>query len=316
MKLISIIVPCYNYGSLLGQTLSNLLLQTYKNWECIIINDGSTDNTEAVAQQYSEVDKRFKYIYQKNAGVSAARNTGLINAKGDYIQFLDADDFLAPKKLELQYEYLENDRAVDIIYGSVLYFDDDNSDDLRQSIDYSHKPWMSNVEGKGLKVVNQLLENNIMVIQSPLIRSKSLNKIGLFDSSLRYNEDWYLWLLCALVGMYFVYDDRSDVLSYVRVHQNSASQNRVKMIVGEVEMRYKIQAKLEARAYYESMKFNVKRIDKLNQSLACMYFERNEYFKAISCFWLNAKYTGEYVSNLRHIVYHLKSSIIAQKAAL
>ena len=83
--LVSIIVPCYNQAQYLPETLQSVLDQTYTNWECIIVNDGSPDATEAVAQEWCEKDHRFIYLKKENGGLSSARNAGLKIAKGDYI---------------------------------------------------------------------------------------------------------------------------------------------------------------------------------------------------------------------------------------
>lgn len=90
--LISIIVPCYNQAEYLDECLQSVLDQTYYNWECIIVNDGSSDNTEIVAQQWLNKDGRFKYSAKENAGLSLARNTGIANTNGEFILPLDADD--------------------------------------------------------------------------------------------------------------------------------------------------------------------------------------------------------------------------------
>ena len=78
--LVSIIIPCYNLSQYLPETLDSVLAQTYQSWECIIINDGSIDNTEKITKLYVDKDKRFKYIYQNNQGVSSARNNGIRNS--------------------------------------------------------------------------------------------------------------------------------------------------------------------------------------------------------------------------------------------
>lgn len=94
--LISVIVPAYNLEKLLGRCLDSLLAQDFADWECLVVNDGSTDGTAAVCDAYAAKDKRFKAIHQPNGGVSAARNTGLLQIQGDYILFLDGDDTLRP----------------------------------------------------------------------------------------------------------------------------------------------------------------------------------------------------------------------------
>lgn len=103
-SLVTIIVPCYNQDHFLDETLQSVFNQTYSNWECIIVNDGSIDRTEIIATEWVTKDNRFKYINQVNKGVSAARNSGLTLAKGEYIQFLDADDVLAVDKVQVSLE--------------------------------------------------------------------------------------------------------------------------------------------------------------------------------------------------------------------
>lgn len=105
--LISIIIPCFNQAKFLEQTLLSVYNQSYTIWECIIINDGSIDNSESIALDWANKDNRFKYFYEENKGVSAARNLALENVSGTYIQFLDADDVLDSRKLELSLNFLK-----------------------------------------------------------------------------------------------------------------------------------------------------------------------------------------------------------------
>jgi len=105
---ISVIIPVYNAGKYLNDTLESVRLQSFTNWECICINDGSTDSSKEVIQKFSSNDSRFKLINQANQGVSATRNAGLNAAKGEYIAFLDQDDLMSPKALESLIEPAEN----------------------------------------------------------------------------------------------------------------------------------------------------------------------------------------------------------------
>ena len=100
--LVSIIVTCYNQAYCIAKTLESVKAQTYKHWECIIVDDGSSDSSAEVIKAFIKQDERFHYVYQNNTGVSAARNTGFALAKGDYINFLDGDDTFLPQKLEEQ----------------------------------------------------------------------------------------------------------------------------------------------------------------------------------------------------------------------
>ena len=98
--LFSIIIPCYNQAHFLPQCLDSLLEQEYKNWEAVVVNDGSPDNTNEVVQKYSVEDPRIKLVVKENGGLSSARNFGIANALGNRFIFLDADDFLYPNCLE------------------------------------------------------------------------------------------------------------------------------------------------------------------------------------------------------------------------
>ena len=100
--LVSVIIPCYNYALYLPESVGSIIKQTYSNWECIIVDDGSTDNTKEVVQQLCAKDDRIKYFLQSNSGPTVARNYGLAVAKGDLIQFLDADDLIENPKIEKQ----------------------------------------------------------------------------------------------------------------------------------------------------------------------------------------------------------------------
>jgi glycosyltransferase involved in cell wall biosynthesis len=170
--LVSVIIPCYNYGHFLCETLENILQQTYQNLECIIVDDGSTDNTNEIVQSYITKDARFRYFRQTNKGTSSAKNNGIRIATGEFIQFLDADDLLNKKKLEVQVLFLINNPDVDIIYGDVRYFDIDNPTRRSKSLDLKDQAWMPNVSGKDEVILKPLLINNIMVISAPLIRRK------------------------------------------------------------------------------------------------------------------------------------------------
>ena len=117
--LISVIVPCYNQAQYLDECLQPVLDQTYTDWECIIVNDGSPDHTEEVAKKWLEKDNRFRYIYKENGGLSSARNAGIREAKGEWIQFLDSDDKINTISFELLTKIIA-EKKVEIIGFSYL----------------------------------------------------------------------------------------------------------------------------------------------------------------------------------------------------
>lgn len=106
MPEVSVIIPCYNHAHYLGEAVKSVLAQTYPDWECIIVNDGSTDDTSEVARALVAGDARIRYVEQENRGLSGARNRGLAESRGRYIQLLDADDLIHPEKLRLQLQTL------------------------------------------------------------------------------------------------------------------------------------------------------------------------------------------------------------------
>lgn len=231
METITVIIPTHNYGLYIAETLDSLLQQTYPNWECLIIDDGSTDNTQEVVSTYTATDNRFRYIYQSCQGVSAARNAGLTQASGTYIQFLDADDLLLNKKLEVHIAYLRQHPTIDIVYSDVRYFLTDDKSKLSRSFDMTDTEWLPKVDDTPSSVFWHLTQRNIMPIQSPLSRATLLHKVGLFNATMRYCEDWDYWVRCAIMGGKIRFLDTPDAISLVRVHRLSASQNTDAMAV-------------------------------------------------------------------------------------
>ena len=235
------IVPTYNYGCFIGQTLECLRAQTYVNWECIVVDDGSTDDTAERVSRFMEQDARFKFLRQENARQAAAKNNGLQNSAGEYIQFLDADDLIEPQKFEQQVEYLEAHPEVDIVYGSMRYFKTEVPDERLYWVWGENKPWMPETSGSGREVLTALVRQNIMVINSPMIRRRVVDAVGLFDNKLPPAEDWDYWLRCAAAGMRFEFKELPGTLALVRWHSSSSSQDRRRMYVSMLSIRDKVE---------------------------------------------------------------------------
>src|SRR5215217_7258738 len=240
--LVSVIVPTYNYGRFISETIECLRAQTYAEWECMIVDDGSTDDTAEVVARYSKADARIKFFRQPNRRQAAARNHGLAQMRGEYVQFLDADDLIEPEKLEKQVAYLENHPDVDILYGSVRYFRSEAPTARLHTMWGVDKPWMPGISGRGKHVLEVLIEQNIMVINSPLIPRRVIDLVGLFDEALPPAEDWDYWVRCAIAGMTFQFADLPGTLALVRSHNTSSSVDRRKMYTSMLRMRQKIES--------------------------------------------------------------------------
>lgn len=174
--LISVIVPCYNQAQYLDECLQSVLDQTYKNWECIIVNDGSPDNTEDVALDWIKKDSRFKYIKKENGGLSSARNAGIEIANGEWILPLDCDDKIGNRYLDLAEK--EFDNGYTIIYAKAFYFNDNNK----------YTRW----DLKEFKFENFLIFNHIYC--SSFFKKSDWIKVGGYDKNFIYGrEDWDFW---------------------------------------------------------------------------------------------------------------------------
>ncbi len=239
-SLISVIIPTYNYGRLIGQTLESVSAQTYQNWECVVVDDGSTDDTSEVVNRYAAMDARIKYIKQDNRQQAAARNNAIRNSNGEYFQFLDADDLIEPKKFERQIEYLESHPDVDIVYTDVRFFSDENIDERYYLLGGENKPWMPGVSGRGKEVLMSLVRKDTIPINTPLVRRRVIDKVGLFDEKLSPVEDWDYWVRCAAEGMRFQYKDFEETHALVRYHASSASRSGLRMLKSILLMRKKI----------------------------------------------------------------------------
>lgn len=210
MTKVSAIVPAYNAMKYLPESLDSILAQTYRDFEVIVVNDGSTDCT---AEWVSRLrDPRVKLISQTNQGLCAARNTGIARSCGEYIAFLDADDLWNPTKLAKQVEVLEQNSDVGLVYTWV-----ERIDHQGKSLG---KPFKSNLSGN---ILEKLLEKNVIAPSSVMIRRCCFEHIGCFDENLKsFVEDWDMWLRIAAVYPIKVLPE--PLLRY-RECPNSASKN-------------------------------------------------------------------------------------------
>jgi glycosyltransferase involved in cell wall biosynthesis len=224
LPLVTVIIPTYNYAHLIDQTLESVLVQTYMNWECYVVDDGSTDDTRTVVIRYAEKDDRIKYLRQNNLRAGTARNNGIRNSRGKYLQFLDADDLIESTKLERQVAYLEEHPEVDIVYGDVRYFKSEEAQANLSPTLGEKVTWMPRISGHGREVLLALIRLPI-VIHTPLIR-KNEDDVIYFDEGLKACEDWLYWVVSALRGKRFHYEEIDGTLSYYRAHTNSACANQ------------------------------------------------------------------------------------------
>ena len=247
--LVTVIIPCYNYAHFLEDATDSIINQTYTSWECIIVDDGSTDNTYSVSEKICKKDKRFKYIKKVNGGLASTRNTGLQIARGEFIQFLDADDFLHHKKFEKQIAVFKSKRDVDICYSDFDYTNETLSELIPRE-----KNRRSILKGDPYEdfLLNWVKRGLIIPIHSPLIRSSFLQKKGIqFNEKYKSVEDWLFWIEVSRHKAGFHYVDFPFAL--YRKHSSSMTLDIQNMnfyylqavfevygsLTGELEQRFK-----------------------------------------------------------------------------
>ena len=219
LSVVSVVIPTYNRGQLIADAINSVLAQTYKNIEIIVVDDGSTDETrELIVSNYPMV----KYIYQENQGVSAARNTGIQNASGDFIAFLDSDDIWLPQKLEIQMEVFRKDPAVIMVAGR------------RVKIKLNDPLPIAPISNKTNTVsFSQLLMGKHIPTPSVVIRRQILKRIGGVKTNLSTGEDWDLWL--RLTGSGKIVEVDCPVV-VVREVSHSLSKNRFEIYKNNIHI--------------------------------------------------------------------------------
>ncbi len=258
--LVSIIIPCYNYGNYLPETIESLQGQNFDNWECLVIDDGSTDNTSVVVKEISFRDQRIKYFSHSNSGQPAARNNGIQNSKGSFIQFLDADDLLEENKISSQLNYLHQHPEIDIAYGPVNYFKTDNPRKfLKNRWDEETKEWMPRLSGQGYPLVEGFVRQNILELGCALFRRDAIQTTGLFNLAMQGVEDYEYCFRAATKNLFFAYveDDHSRCL--MRHHPESFSKNLFHMFKKELLLRHAMDKELRHLGFRDLLLLNKSR---------------------------------------------------------
>lgn len=220
---VSVILPVYNCEKFIKETILSILNQTFSNFELIIVNDGSTDNTLQICNSFN--DKRIKIITQKNYGVSIARNNGINVSKGRYIAFIDSDDIWLPKKIEKQVFHLENCKEVGISYCSSCFIDESG-----KLLKIYQIPKYKNITLEDLLCNNPIKNGSV-----PLVRKEALNEICYkennnyfyFDPNVEPAEDFDCWLRIFLNTSWKI-EGIPDCLVYYRINPYGGSSNIVK----------------------------------------------------------------------------------------
>ena len=243
-ELISIIVPIYNVENYLRMCLDSIQNQTYKNFECLLINDGSPDNSADICREYVAKDSRFRYFEKENGGVSSARNLGIERSGGAYIAFIDSDDWVEPDYLEVLYSVIVQEKA-DISVSTYKQFD------TKENCWYLHS-FQRGYEKRVFKnheLINELIDLNVFdwsygLATCKLIRKDSIGCIR-FNNNTILCEDMEFWFKLYLIVQKIVYINRD---SYIyRKAMNAAKHLTPEKLRSDIQQRLNFIAFLAIR---------------------------------------------------------------------
>ena len=218
---VSIIIPCFNQAAYLPKAIASLQAQTFANWECIIVDDGSTDNSAEIAANCALNDPRIRLFQKLNGGSASARNMGLEAAKGEYIQFLDADDSMDCHKLEKQIAQMETEQ-LDMSYTAYKYlFLDGTLSKMR----FAYLNRCTILTGWGL---GRSIPPHAFLYKASFLRNNHID----FDTRCRYREDWNFLIRCFQArpvfdaipdysGAYYFQNQTGKTSSYVKMQEGN-----------------------------------------------------------------------------------------------
>ncbi len=208
---LSIIIPAYNSAETIAETLTSIQAQTVSDWEAIVVDDGSSDSTAEIANQFGIKDSRIRLLIQSNQGVSAARNAGIKFAKFDWLLFIDADDWISPQYLEKMAEALAKDPSCDAIHCGGIRINADGITILEQ-----YTPPLTDL-------FPIFATGCSLMIHACVVRKIIVESLSGFDPSFRTSEDWDLWQRIARTGARF--GAVKEVLAFYRQRFNSLSRD-------------------------------------------------------------------------------------------
>jgi len=216
LPLVSIITPAYNAGDYINEAIGSVLFQTYPNWELIVVDDGSTDDTAEIVKNYSARDSRIKYHYQENQRMASARNAGIKLAQGKYVVFLDADNLFLPNKIKDQVQFMEVNPKCGLAYSKILHFYNEEP-----GVFYKNK---NEVPFRGDDFFRETLHRNFINVLSVIVRKEVFDKFGAFQQGWEACDEQYVWVNLSYHKVRFCYLDK--IVGHLRLHKSSDSANR------------------------------------------------------------------------------------------
>jgi len=235
---VSVVTPAYNAGRYLAETITSVLAQTYRDFELLIVDDGSTDDTLDVARRFAAADARIIVSSTQNGGPASARNAALRMARGEFVALLDSDDVLAPQYLAVQKATLDAHPDAAIVTA--------NAFNRGGGPAYDGKRLWPQSTGLAPLTLRDLIEHENAVCILSMFRRSVYERIGGFDAVFTGNEDYEFWLRAALAGFGFVRN--FEPLGYYRRRHESLSSDEPRMIRGVMRVLQQVETRLDNRA--------------------------------------------------------------------
>jgi teichuronic acid biosynthesis glycosyltransferase TuaG len=284
-------MPAYNAERFIEASIISVLNQTHKEWELIIVDDGSVDRTAEIALLYVNMDTRILYFYQNNGKQGKARNFGIEKSKGELLAFLDSDDLWLANKLEVQLKQI-HEKDVDLVFSDCYIFFNDDVNEILKRMEVKQRFYTE------VEAINLFIEFNRIPLLTVLVKKSKIRAVGDFieDKNTQFGEDYHLWLKLLINGSVFYSSDL--VLAKYRVHNESVTINERSQKWKLMEMFYdlskinpvfqlkflkKVQEMfisfyLENRLSKEQLDFYIKKntevLSKQNQELIYLFLNR------------------------------------------
>lgn len=299
---VSVIMPSYNYGKYLAEAIDSVLLQSYADLELIVVDDGSTDNTQEVLGQIT--DPRMTAIKINNSGVSVARNAGLNAASGEYIAFIDADDRWLPSKLEKQVRLFEAEPSVDLVFTDFSRFDEEK---VYPETLFEYVSELGEIARRPAKTPNSyvitgdtfsaLAATGEMAtwVQTILVKSAAVHDLR-FPEGIKLCEDYH-YMLRVYERVQAAYID--EVLVEVRRHDSNSYTDPLQMLEPKAAVISMVLEGIESENHRKILSC---RLGKAWGAVGYLYFWNGDILKSASAYFKAIKYKGSIWNALKHIM--------------
>jgi glycosyltransferase involved in cell wall biosynthesis len=265
--LISIIIPVYNREALVKETLNSILYQTYQNWECIVVDDGSTDKTVQIVQQFVDIDRRINLYYRPKElpkGANSCRNYGFNISKGEFINWFDSDDIMHPKMIEKKLEAFKNNPELDFVDCKSIQFTNDINNIIHRELWEEHNG--------GCAFDEHLKGEHKFLTPGPLFKKEFLINKELFNEKIHKSQEWDFFLRLFMTEPN--YKVLNEELIHYRRHVDSTSS-----LESNVEKKYILESEARHCAFLNT------KISKFSGYNLSLYFLRIQ----VKLFWLSIR---------------------------